>query len=92
MLLRTFQRRIAGNINVARIFVSARDDIDTAQLQTDVERFLRERRNIGCGAEDDFTVRDTKQLGQTMSGTTAVLTGLLGAVAAVSLLVAASAS
>jgi putative ABC transport system permease protein len=85
--LRTLQRRIVGNTDVARIFVSARDDIDTAKLQADVERLLRERRNIGHGVEDDFTVRDMKQLAQTMSGTTAVLTGLLGSVAAVSLLV-----
>jgi putative ABC transport system permease protein len=87
MPLRTFQRRIAGNIDVGRIFVSARDDVDTAKLQADVERLLRERRNISVGTEDDFTVRDMKQLAQTVSGTTAVLTGLLGAVAAVSLLV-----
>jgi putative ABC transport system permease protein len=87
MPLRTFQRRIAGNTEVGRLFVSARDDVDTAKLQADVERLLRERRNIAPGAEDDFSVRDMKQLAQTVSGTTAILTGLLGAVAAVSLLV-----
>ncbi len=87
MPLRTFQRRIAGNTDVGRIFISARDDVDTGKLQGDVERLLRERRNIAAGTEDDFSVRDMKQLAQTVSGTTAVLTGLLGAVAAVSLLV-----
>jgi putative ABC transport system permease protein len=87
MPIRTFQRRIAGNTDIGRIMISAKDGVDTSKVQTDVERILRERRNIGRGEEDDFSVRDTRQLVQTMSGTTQVLTGLLGAVAAVSLLV-----
>ncbi|MEZ5908344.1 MAG: ABC transporter permease [Hyphomicrobiaceae bacterium] len=87
MPLRTFQRRIAGNTDISRIYISARDGVDTAKVQADVERLLRERRNIASGADDDFTVRDMRQIAQTMAGTTAMLTGLLGAVAAVSLLV-----
>jgi putative ABC transport system permease protein len=85
--LRTFQRRFAGNTDVSTIFVSARDDVDTAKVQADIERLLRERRNIDRNKEDDFSVRDMKELAQTATGTTTVLTGLLGAVAAVSLLV-----
>jgi putative ABC transport system permease protein len=85
--LRTFQRRFAGNTDVSTIFVSARDDVDTGKVQADIERLLRERRNIDRNKEDDFSVRDMKELAQTATGTTTVLTGLLGAVAAVSLLV-----
>jgi len=85
--LRAFQRRIAGNTEVATIFVSARDEVETAKVQADIERLMRERRNIGGAKEDDFYVRDMKQIVETMMGTTAVLTRLLGAVAAVSLLV-----
>lgn len=85
--LRTFHRRIAGNTNVSSISVSAKDGVDTTRVQADIERLLRERRNIVPGTEDDFSVRDMKQLIQTTVGTTTVLTGLLGAVAAVSLLV-----
>jgi putative ABC transport system permease protein len=48
---------------------------------------MRERRHITAGKEDDFNVLDTKEIAETMSGTTKVLTALLGAVAAVSLLV-----
>ena len=87
MPLRTFQRRIAGNSDIGRILVSAADDVDTAKVQADIERLLRERRNIAPGKEDDFSVRDMKQIVQATAGTTAMLTGLLGAVAAVSLLV-----
>ena len=52
-----------------------------------MERLLRERRNITTGREDDFSVRDMKQIAQTQTATTTVLTGLLAAVAGVSLLV-----
>jgi putative ABC transport system permease protein len=85
--LRAFHRRIAGNTDVGTILVSAKEGIDTAKVQVDIERLLRERRHVAPGAEDDFSVRDMKQLVQTTVGTTTVLTGLLGAVAAVSLLV-----
>ncbi len=85
--LRAFHRRLAGNTNVTTIFVSASEGVSTARVQADIERLLRERRNITPGTDDDFSVRDMKQLLQTAVGTTTVLTGLLGAVAAVSLLV-----
>jgi putative ABC transport system permease protein len=87
MPIRAFQRRIAGNTDVSRIYVSAKDGADTTKVQADIERLLRERRNITSAKEDDFSVRDMRQIVQTTAGTTAVLTGLLGAVAAVSLLV-----
>lgn len=87
MPLRTFQRRLAGNTDINRIMVSAKDGVETAKVQGDIARILRERRNIGPGKEDDFSVLDMKQIAQTTAGTTAMLTALLGAVAAVSLLV-----
>ncbi len=87
MPLRTYQRRIAGNTNITTVYISARDGVETAKVQGDIERLLRERRNIGPNEEDDFAVRDMKQIIQTQTATTTVLTGLLGAVAGVSLLV-----
>ncbi|MCC7250563.1 ABC transporter permease [Hyphomicrobium sp.] len=87
MPLRTFQRRLAGNTDISRITVSAKDGVDTAKVQADLERMLRERRNIAPNEEDDFTVRDMKQIAEAQTGTTSMLTGLLGAVAAVSLVV-----
>jgi len=85
--LRTLQRRIAGNLDVSRIYVSAEDGVSTQKVEQDIERLMRERRRIAVGKEDDFHVRDMQELVSTMTGTTRVLTGLLGAVAAVSLLV-----
>ncbi len=87
MPLRVFQRRLAGNTDIGAIGVSAREGVDTGKVQADVERLLRERRNISPGQIDDFSVRDMKQLAETAMATTKMLTALLGAVAAVSLLV-----
>ncbi len=87
MPLRTFQRRISGNSDIATIMVAARDGVSTTKVQGDIERLMRERRGITAGKDDDFSVNDMTQIAEMMAGTTSVLTGLLGAVAAVSLLV-----
>jgi len=81
------QRRIAGNTDVSVIYVSARDGVSTEKVKQDIERLMRERRHITAGKEDDFNVRDMQEIVSTLTGTTRVLTALLGAVAAVSLLV-----
>lgn len=85
--LRTYWRRVAGNQDVNRIRISARDGYATATVQRDIENLMRERRRIGPGEEDDFSVMDMQEIARTLTGTTQVLTTLLGAVAAVSLLV-----
>jgi putative ABC transport system permease protein len=85
--LRMFQRRIAGNTDISSVWVSAEELTDTAKVQADIERLFRERRGIPANKEDDFSVRDMKQIAETQTATTMVLTGLLGAVAGVSLLV-----
>ena len=87
MPLRTLQRRFAGNKEVADIMVSAQDGVSTETVQADIEGLLRQRRGIAAGKENDFHVRDMKEIVETLTGTTRVLTALLAAVAAVSLLV-----
>ena len=85
--LRTFQRRIAGNQEISLIQVSVRDGESTEKVQEKIEKLLRERRNISEGEEDNFHIMDMKELAKMLTGTTKVLTALLSAVAAVSLLV-----
>ncbi len=85
--LRTFQRRISGNQDISLIQVSVRDGESTEKAQRDIERLMRERRHIAPNTEDDFSVMDMKEITRMLTATTQVLTGLLGAVAAVSLLV-----
>jgi len=87
MPLRTLQRRIAGNQDVTLIQVSVREGESTEGAKADIERLLRERRKIGPTEQDNFSVRDMKELATMLTGTTQVLTTLLSAVAAVSLLV-----
>jgi putative ABC transport system permease protein len=87
MPIRTFHRRIAGNADVSMFYVLVRDGVDTERARTQVEAVMRDIRRIGRGEEDDFSVMDMKQLATMLSGITGVLTGLLSAVAAVSLLV-----
>ena len=87
MPLRTLHRRIAGNSDINTINVSALDGVDTAKVQADIERLMRERRGITSGKKDDFGVADLKQIAETRTATTSILTTLLGAVAGVSLLV-----
>jgi putative ABC transport system permease protein len=85
--LRTFQRRVAGNTDVRTILVSVREGSATERVQSDIEALLRERRHVAPGTDDNFTVLDMKEITRTLAGTTQILTALLGAVAAVSLLV-----
>lgn len=85
--LRTFWRRVAGKREVQMIYVSAKDGISTNKVKRDLELIMRERRRISPSEDDDFNVRDMKEIAEALTGTTQVLTSLLGAVAAVSLLV-----
>ncbi len=85
--LRTLQRRLAGNADVNSILVSARDGVSTEKVQRDLESLMRDRRKIRSGATDDFNVRDLQEVASAFTSSTKVLTALLGAVAAVSLIV-----
>jgi putative ABC transport system permease protein len=85
--LRTFQRRVAGNTDVNMIQVSVRDGVATEKAEEEIARVLRARRHLSANEDDNFDVMDLKEIATMLSGTTRVLTGLLGAVAAVSLLV-----
>ena len=87
MPLHTLQRRITGNTRVNTLLVSMQDGADPERVKAGITELLRERRKLSATDEDNFNVLDTKQLGETLSGTTKVMTTLLGAVAAVSLLV-----
>ena len=85
--IRTLQRRVTGNTRVSTLLVSMKDGSNAASVKSSLAQLLRERRNLSPSDEDDFNVLDTQQLADTLSGTTRVMTMLLGAVAAVSLMV-----
>ncbi|MBP6719095.1 MAG: ABC transporter permease [Rhodoferax sp.] len=85
--LKTLQRRITGNTRVNTLLVSMQEGSDVDRVKSGLTQLLRERRKLADSDEDNFNVLDTKQLADTLSGTTKIMTMLLGAVAAVSLLV-----
>ena len=85
--LRTFQRRIAGNQDVAMIQLSIQNGASTEKAQQEITRLMRERRHLSPSDDDNFNVMDMKEIASMLTGTTTLLTALLSAVAAVSLLV-----
>eukprot|EP01030_Chromulinospumella_sphaerica_P021394 gene21394-21332_t len=85
--IKTLQRRVTGNTRVNTLLVSMQDGSDPTRVKSALTQLLRELRKLSDTDEDNFNVLDTKQLADTLSGTTKVMTMLLGAVAAVSLLV-----
>jgi putative ABC transport system permease protein len=87
MPLRTVQRRLTGSQDVNRLLVSVSTGASIDDVRDQVSSLMRERRNIGENEDDDFRVMDTRQITQTLTSTTRILTALLAAVAAVSLLV-----
>ena len=87
MPLRTAQRRLTGNQDVGGLRVSVKEGVSTDKVMKQMTLLLRERRKLSDSEDDNFSILDTKQIAQALSSTTQVMTGLLGAVAAVSLLV-----
>jgi len=87
MPLTTFQRRIAGNRDIDMIYVAAQDGIETSAVMVDAEAILRQTRRIAPEQDNNFDIRDMTQVADAMASATTVMTGMLGAVAGVSLLV-----
>ncbi|MDD2546756.1 MAG: ABC transporter permease [Burkholderiaceae bacterium] len=85
--LKTLQRRVTGNTRVNTLLVSMKEGSDPERVKASLVQLLRELRKLADSDEDNFNVLDTQQLADTLSGTTRIMTLLLGAVAAVSLLV-----
>ena len=85
--LRTVQRRLTGSQDVGSIVVAVADETQVDRVKTELTSLLREHRRIGRNESDNFNILDTRQIAEAATGTTKVLTGLLAAVAAVSLVV-----
>jgi putative ABC transport system permease protein len=83
----TFSKRLVGTDRVAVLFASAvaADRIESAKDQ--IGAVLRRRRHIASGDEDDFAIRDPREMQTLLESMTRLLTGLLAGVAAVSLVV-----
>ncbi len=87
MPLKTVQRRFLGTTTIRTILVGIDDHYSSEQVQQTLTNLLRERRRITAGKEDDFNIFDTKQISDTLTQTTSMLTSIVAAVAAISLVV-----
>ena len=82
-----FQRRISGSDNIHLMIAAVKENIPLVEAKVQIEQLLRERRRIDSADEDNFSVRSMTALIDTISEVTTILTIMLGAVAAISLIV-----
>ncbi|MBB3911749.1 ABC transporter permease [Sphingomonas desiccabilis] len=87
MPIKTVQRRFTGSRDIRLMLVGVDAAYESSTVQASVTDLLRERRNISGGKDDDFNIFDTAQISATLTGTTTLLTGIVTAVAAISLVV-----
>lgn len=86
----TIMTRFSGNKNrnsFSMLFASATSEEESEMAATEITYLLRNSHGIKEGQEDDFDIRTQEELLSTMSNITEVLTYLLTAIAAISLIV-----
>ncbi len=90
--LSTARRRLFGAEqtvpnNLRQIMVEIASAEGMGDAQEEIENLLRERRKVRTGSPDDFQVRNMAEFIRTRSETQSILSLLLGATAAISLIV-----
>ncbi|HXZ67467.1 MAG TPA: ABC transporter permease, partial [Alphaproteobacteria bacterium] len=85
--IRMVQRRITGNRDVSMIYVSTAEGENTDHVRDNITRLIRDRRGIREGQDDDFVVRDLKEVTNVIGNVIGLLTTFLTMIAAVSLVV-----
>ncbi len=76
-----------GGHVVSNITVQVTDESRASYVTDAITNLLRTRHNLAASADDDFNVTSMEELAQTISAATGTMTLLLGAIAAISLLV-----
>ncbi|MGE5727898.1 MAG: ABC transporter permease [Gemmatimonas sp.] len=82
----TAQDRLSGFTFLGQILASAASPKDMAAAEEEIRGIMRDSHALG-GSPDDFTVRDQTAIAQAATSTTSVMTGLLAAIASISLVV-----
>ena len=83
----TVARRLVGNNRVNTILINIDTTSDREHLKSSIRDLMRERRSLSEGDDDNFVIHDTAEVAERVASATKIMTALLGAVAAVSLLV-----
>ncbi len=78
-------RKLPGIVHMIAVSAQSGDLIDAAKVE--IEDLLRQKHKIPPGGEDDFSVRSLDEYAQMANKTIGIMTMLLTAVAAISLLV-----
>ena len=81
------KRVLGGGTTLRNINAQVASPRDLAPAQQQIISLLRQRHNIREGRDDDFTVRTQEEIAATATATADVMTGLLAAIAGVSLMV-----
>ncbi|MBY9065207.1 ABC transporter permease [Sphingomonas yunnanensis] len=87
MPIKTVARRFLSTRDIKALLVGVDPAYDTEQVTASLTGLLREQRHVEAREDDDFLIIDTRQISETLSGTTAALTRIVAAVAAISLVV-----
>ena len=82
---RVLQRSKFRSINMMNVSLNSMDDV--AEAKREVTALLRQRHKLADYEDDDFETRDTTEIMNTIGSVTGLMTVLLTAVAAISLLV-----
>ena len=82
---RYLQRSKFSTINMMNVSLHTMDDLDEAKRE--ITALLRQRHNLADYQDDDFEMRDTTEIMNTIGSVSGLMTVLLTAVAAISLLV-----
>jgi putative ABC transport system permease protein len=77
-------RRVSRRTNLSSILIQSTTQDQMPRIQQEITDLLQQRRQ---GREPDFTVRNQMELAQAATATSRTMTGLLGAIAGVSLIV-----
>jgi putative ABC transport system permease protein len=85
--LTTMRRSLSGGNSVNNVYIEAANQDSMATVTQDVKDLLQQRHKIADAKDADFTVTSQKDLANTLSTITGLLTVLLGSIAGISLVV-----
>ncbi|MEE8413088.1 MAG: ABC transporter permease [Dehalococcoidales bacterium] len=80
-------RTAQGDRVVSSIVLTVSDEEQASYVVEELASLLRDRHRLGPSVDDDFRIISTQEIASTISEVTGMLTLLLGAIAAISLLV-----
>jgi putative ABC transport system permease protein len=85
--LHTLQRRVTGTHKIGMLQIGYSTSSDSNTIKEEVKKLMRQRRGILTGQDDNFNVMDSAEILSTLTSSMKMLTALLSAIAAISLLV-----